>query len=297
MPSTRTAEHAARQLGRLAELNGLPPEQFTPEQLEVVFRAASKPATDEVQVKAAVLLSRLYPHKAPTDPAFALRTHTVLLRDLRQPRATLSHPSCNWLVMTHLRDENLAHIPWQSAAEVAAAAECFYGFAGGGEHSEDSHRRIRDLVKYAGRQFAKEGRWEEAFRLLEQVPVPNSVMDADLFWLRNSLVIYERRRVKRLRRWLAAFLGFAIVFVFLIAPWSFVQLENDRRAAAGLAALGPLEAVYWSVATAATVGYGDITPLTKSGRVLSMVNAIIGVTLTGVVAGLILGRVTPRQLP
>ncbi|MEN2570088.1 hypothetical protein, partial [Acinetobacter baumannii] len=68
---------------------------------------------------------------APSDPDFAHRTHVILLRDLRDKRKTLAHPSCSWLVMTHLREENLAHIPWQSTEEVASAAECFYGFSDG----------------------------------------------------------------------------------------------------------------------------------------------------------------------
>ena len=91
--------------------------------------------------------------------------------------------------MTHLREENLAHIPWQSAQEVANAAECFYGFCEEGLSSEESHHRVRDLVRYAGIRFVRQRRWEEVFKLLSQIHLPADLMDADLFRLRNTLVL------------------------------------------------------------------------------------------------------------
>src|SRR5262249_5709481 len=159
------------------------------EQREIVFAAAAVPATPEVQLRAAILLSKAYPTLAPVDPDFARRTHTILLRDLHEPHKTLAHPSCSWLVMTHLREENLAHIPWESPAEVASAAECFYGFSDGGMTAEESHRRVRDLVKYAGLHFARQERYEDVFQLLTRVPVPATMMDAELFQLRNLVVL------------------------------------------------------------------------------------------------------------
>lgn len=104
---------ADQQLHTLAALAELPADRLTPAELETVFAAAARPAHGEVQMRVAVLLSHLYPVLAPGNPEFAQRAHTVLLRDLRQPHMLLAHPACRWLLTTHLRDENLAHIPWR----------------------------------------------------------------------------------------------------------------------------------------------------------------------------------------
>lgn len=45
-------------------------------------------------------------------------------------------------------------------------------------------------------------------------------------------------------------------------------------------------AFYWSLITALTVGYGDIVPLKKISRTLSMLIALMGIMLTGVVVAI-----------
>ena len=56
------------------------------------------------------------------------------------------------------------------------------------------------------------------------------------------------------------------------------------------------DGLYWSLITAGTVGYGDITPTTTVGRVLAAIHGVMGVLTTGVIAGLILRWITPRRL-
>ena len=287
----------ALQLQTLQELTQRAADQLTYDQREAIFHAAAFPANPEVQLRAAVLLSQLYPVLAPIDPEFARRTHVILLRDLREPRKTLAHPSCSWLVMTHLREENLAHIPWESPEEVAGAAECFYGFCAGGLTAEESHLRVRDLVKYAGIHFVKQGRLELAFQLFTRVPVPTTLMDADLFRLRNALILYEQRRIRRVRRTLYFVLAAVALFAFLVSPLLFVWAEAPYHHEHGGDGVDFFSALYWSVMTFTTVGYGDVTPQTIAGRVLAMIDGVLGVTVLGVIAGSILGHVTPRQLP
>jgi hypothetical protein len=42
------------------------------------------------------------------------------------------------------------------------------------------------------------------------------------------------------------------------------------------------DSVYWSFITATTVGYGDIRPVKRASRIIAIVVALLGLTLTGI---------------
>ena len=46
------------------------------------------------------------------------------------------------------------------------------------------------------------------------------------------------------------------------------------------------EAVYWSLITATTVGYGDIHPTTKTGRICSILISLVGLIMTGIIVAI-----------
>lgn len=46
------------------------------------------------------------------------------------------------------------------------------------------------------------------------------------------------------------------------------------------------ESLYWSFITATTVGYGDIRPVQNVSRILAVVIAFLGLTLTGIIIAL-----------
>lgn len=46
------------------------------------------------------------------------------------------------------------------------------------------------------------------------------------------------------------------------------------------------DSLYWSFITATTVGYGDIRPVQNISRVLSIVIAFLGLTLSGIIIAL-----------
>lgn len=47
------------------------------------------------------------------------------------------------------------------------------------------------------------------------------------------------------------------------------------------------DAIYWSACTLTTVGYGDIYPVSATGRVISMLSAIVGVAIIALPSGVI----------
>jgi voltage-gated potassium channel len=46
-------------------------------------------------------------------------------------------------------------------------------------------------------------------------------------------------------------------------------------------------AMWWSVATLTTVGYGDVVPLTPLGRIFGALSAVIGIGLIAMPAGIL----------
>lgn len=47
------------------------------------------------------------------------------------------------------------------------------------------------------------------------------------------------------------------------------------------------EAVYWATVSLTTVGYGDIYPVTTTGRIVTMVSSLLGIAIVALPAGII----------
>jgi voltage-gated potassium channel len=77
---------------------------------------------------------------------------------------------------------------------------------------------------------------------------------------------------------LLSFLGLLIV---LLGLWV-CQIEKWNR----------FDGLYWSFITATTVGYGDIRPLKKVSKVLSVLIAIVGMMLTGLIIAITIRTAT-----
>jgi hypothetical protein len=46
------------------------------------------------------------------------------------------------------------------------------------------------------------------------------------------------------------------------------------------------DSFYWSFVTATTVGYGDLRPVNRASRIVSILIAILGLTFTGIIIAL-----------
>ncbi len=51
-------------------------------------------------------------------------------------------------------------------------------------------------------------------------------------------------------------------------------------------------AFYWSFITALTIGYGDIRPVAKSARTLSIVIGMLGIMFTGIIVAITIAATT-----
>ena len=78
--------------------------------------------------------------------------------------------------------------------------------------------------------------------------------------------------------------GLSLVAPLLIALAIFIALLGQ---VVGFRELWTkFDALYWSFITATTVGYGDIRPLAKLSKVLSILIALTGMMFTGIIVAL-----------
>ncbi|MFI6562760.1 potassium channel family protein [Streptomyces sp. NPDC050534] len=79
--------------------------------------------------------------------------------------------------------------------------------------------------------------------------------------------------------------------IFLIIFAAAYVLLSKNQADSFPETLGRTNALYFTVTVFATVGFGDITPVTTTARVLTMVQMLVDVILVGMIARILLGAV------
>jgi voltage-gated potassium channel len=52
------------------------------------------------------------------------------------------------------------------------------------------------------------------------------------------------------------------------------------------------DALYWTFITALTIGYGDIKPIYKNSRLISIIIGLLGIMLTGLIVAITLATAT-----
>ena len=82
-------------------------------------------------------------------------------------------------------------------------------------------------------------------------------------------------------------LGIAIFYVFLTALIMFNAEPHVNPETGAVTFRDFFDALYWATVTLTTVGYGDLTPVTDIGRLVSMLSSLFGVAVIALPSGVI----------
>lgn len=81
-------------------------------------------------------------------------------------------------------------------------------------------------------------------------------------------------------------LAMPLLLFFIIAIIVIGQIVGRRESWTGF------DSIYWSFITATTVGYGDIRPLQKVSKTLSIIITFLGLIMTGIIVSIALHAAT-----
>ncbi len=100
--------------------------------------------------------------------------------------------------------------------------------------------------------------------------------------LRIVLAVIKKQRVI-----LATVLGLAIFYVFITALIMFNAEQQIDPTDGEYLFDSFFDAFYWAACTLTTVGYGDIFPISTTGRVISIISALVGIAIIALPSGII----------
>jgi voltage-gated potassium channel Kch len=156
------------------------------------------------------------------------------------------------------------------------------------------------LTDFSYRLFTAESKRHYFFRqlgwldLLGSLPLPQLKI-ARLGRVVRALVLLRQlglrqvlREFFRNRAESAAYLvGFLIILVLEFGSAAVLAAEEGAPGA-NIETAG--DAIWWSIVTMSTVGYGDLVPVTERGRLIGIFVIIVGVALFGVVTGFLANK-------
>jgi voltage-gated potassium channel len=133
---------------------------------------------------------------------------------------------------------------------------------------------VRLALAESRRTFVRRHPWELALIVLPML------RPLRLLRLVTLLTVLNRRAGASLRGRVAAYVVGSTALVVVLAALGVLDAEQeDPRSSIG--SFG--DALWWSVTTLTTVGYGDRTPVTTGGRLVAVGLMVAGIALLGVV--------------
>jgi len=92
------------------------------------------------------------------------------------------------------------------------------------------------------------------------------------------------------------FLLMYFVSLTLFAKYEFIEIQEINQQFEREGKNPYFEAAYWLITTATTVGYGDITPQTFQGKIVSIFMMILGVSVLGLVLSTITSKIVSSNI-
>jgi hypothetical protein len=283
--------------------------QSTPERIAtLVKRNAGQVTTTERKE----ILHEMIEHyeEIAKDAELAQQVRQSFLHALMNEPELVTEEIFSDFLAQNLHPEDFSQLHWEDPNQVIALCEILYSFQFPSEAQvQQIKAQVQTLLRHALQQFERQGDFEKMFLLLHLAPTSASLIEeGELFRLRNRAYLYETRRIQRIRRFLYAYLVLYVILVTIVFPFLFINAENgalqnkieqtaevdmpeERRQFFSYA-----DGLYWSLITAGSIGYGDITPITQVGRIIAATLGVMGVITVGVITGLILEWITPRRL-
>jgi hypothetical protein len=255
-------------------------------------------------------LIELYETLPDKDAPEAHELRQAFLLTLEDHPTILGQETLARFLTEHVRATDFADMLWEAPEYVVTFSEIIYGFQCPNEAmSQKVTAHVHALLCHALHAFEQQGEYEKMFRLLQRAPISPARISPELHRLRNRVSRYEMQRVRWRRRLLYGYLFLQVLLIGLVFPLLFINAENgviqhkiEEVAKVDLPQephrqyLSYADGLYWSLITAGSIGYGDITPVTQIGKIIAATLGIMGVITIGVIAGLILNWITPRRL-
>ena len=95
------------------------------------------------------------------------------------------------------------------------------------------------------------------------------------------------RVLKKEKDVLLSVLGVALFYIFLTALIMFIIEPHVNPVTGEVIFADFFDALYWATVTLTTVGYGDLTPVTDVGRLVSMLSSLFGIAIIALPSGVI----------
>jgi hypothetical protein len=221
------------------------------------------------------------------------------------PHPSEPEPFINFFIQS-VKPDDLQEIQWGTPERYFRLTQFLYALRGE-LPAEEVAQYVNNLIHYALRSFEQAQKYPEMIELLQLINVSPGAGSEELLQLRSHAYIHEIHRVRRFRRFLYGYLLLQALFILVIFPLLFINAENGAISEAIEQAtdvnmeeephqyLTYGDGLYWALITASSIGYGDVTPVTTVGRVIAATLGVMGVITVGILAGLILYQITPRN--
>lgn len=245
----------------------------------------------------------------PLDQQRAQALRLDFLRAIVAEPALLEESAVASFLAERIQSADLAALDWESTETILLFCNRLYTFPLADPALRKPIREhVHTLFRHVLQTYENSKAYEQLFNGVQLTPTFAMWDDDELKRLRHLAYRYEIRRVTHNRRWLYAYIALQVILVILVFPFLFINAENGALQAKveeltdveigdeGYQLLTYPDALYWSIITATSIGYGDITPSTVTGRIIAAVLGTIGVITIGIIAGLVLNWITPRRL-